>query len=318
MTKQNRFGRLFCGFTLAGALLASTLSTGSAQPSLEALDSVDLPSEGAAGVRIEELSGLSWDEDEQLLYAVSDGGVLYHFRIRLDGSRIAEIESVFSAPLSTKANETSGKPVTNAEGLTTVNDDNGRRSDSELLIAFEDGPSIARFTPRGEWIANSALPAPLADETQYSKKNSRLEAVAVDERHGMLTAPERPLDGQPEDRHTLHAADGTTWSFEAFQPDSRLKAIQQLPDGNLLILERTREEKGGAPTARLRYLDFAKCSEKRECHVAELSAEPGPMLVGNFEGMARLSDDLFLIVTDKTRKDAEPTTFVLFRVKTTP
>jgi hypothetical protein len=34
--------------------------------------------------------------------------------------------------------------------------------------------------------------------------------------------------------------------------------------------------------------------------------------------MARLSDDLFLIVTDKTRKDAEPTTFVLFRVNVTP
>lgn len=318
MTKRNRFGRLFCRFTLAGAMLASALSTGSAQPSLEALDSMDLPSEGADGVRIEELSGLSWDEDEQLLYAVSDGGVLYHFRIRLDGSRIAEIEPVFSAPLSTKANEASGKPVTNAEGLTTVNDDNGRRSDSELLIAFEDGPSIGRFTPRGEWIANSALPAPLADETRYSKKNSRLEAVAFDERHGMLTAPERPLKGQPENRHTLYAADGTTWSFEAFQPDSRLKAIQQLPDGNLLILERTREEKGGAPTARLRYLDFAKCSEIRECQVAELSAEPNAMLVDNFEGMARLSDDLFLIVTDKTKKDAEPTIFVLFRVKARP
>jgi hypothetical protein len=318
MPKRNRFGRLFCGFTLAGALLASTLSTGSAQPSLEALDSMDLPSEGADGVRIEELSGLSWDEDEQLLYAVSDGGVLYHFRVRLDGSRIAEIQSVFSAPLATKASGTSGKPVTNAEGLTTINDDNGQRSDSELLIAFEDGPSIARFTPRGEWIANAVLPAPLADETQYSKKNSRLEAVAVDERHGVLTAPERPLIGQPEDRHTLYAADGTTWSFEAFQSDSRLKAIQKLPDGNLLILERTREEKGGAPTARLRYLDFAKCTAKRECQLAELSAEPDAMMVDNFEGMARLSEDLFLIVTDKTRKDAEPTTFVLFRVNVTP
>lgn len=316
--KRNRFGRLFCAFTLAGVLLASTFSTGSAQPRLEVLDSIDIPSEGAKGVRIEEFSGLSWDEDEQLLYAVSDGGVLHHFRIRLEGPRIVEIEPIFSAPLSTKANGVSGQPVTNAEGLTTVNDDNGQRSDSELLIAFEDGPSIARFSTRGEWVANSVLPAPLADETQYNKKNNRLEVVAVNKHHGLLTAPERPLKGQPEDRHTLYAADGTTWSFEAFQPDSRLKAIQQLLDGNLLILERTREEKGGAPTARLRYLDFAKCSERRECHIAELSAESDPMLVDNFEGMARLSDDLFLIVTDKTRKDAEPTTFVLFRVKAIP
>jgi hypothetical protein len=158
----------------------------------------------------------------------------------------------------------------------------------------------------------------LADAKQYSKKNSRLEAVAFDKRHGMLTAPERPLVGQPENLHTLYAADGTSWSFEAFQPDSRLKAIQKLPDGNLLILERTREEKGGASTARLRYLDFAACSAKGECQLTELSAAPDEMLVNNFEGLARLSDDLFLIVTDKTRKDAEPTTFVLFKVTPAP
>lgn len=319
MTKRKGFIRLFGGLTLAGVLLVSSSLAGSAQPSLETLDSIDIPVEGAAdGVRIEELSGLAWDEDEQLLYAVSDGGILHHFRVRLEGSRIAGIESVFSTPLATKASEVSGKPVTNAEGLTTINDDNGQRSDSELLIAFEDGPSIARFTARGEWIANVSLPVLLADETQYGKKNSRLEAVAFIEGHGILTAPERPLKGQPEGRHTLYAASGTTWSFAASQPDSRLKAIQKLPDGNLLVLERTREKKGGAPTARLRYLDFAKCSERRECHLAELSAEPDAMLVDNFEGMARLSGDLFLIVTDKKRKDAEPTTFVLFSVKATP
>jgi hypothetical protein len=318
MTKRNRFGRLFCGFTLAGALLASTLSTVSAQPSLEALNSMDIPSEGANGVRIEEFSGLSWDEDEQLLYAVSDGGVLHHFRVRMDGIRIAEIQPVFSVSIAAPAGEVSGGSVTNAEGLTALNDDNGKQSDTELLIAFEDGPSIVRFTPQGKRIGDMPLPGPLADKKQYSKKNSRLEAVAFDERHGMLTAPERPLEGQPEDRHTLYAADGTTWSFEAFQPDSRLKAIQKLPDGNLLILERTREEEGGAPTARLRYLDFATCSANRECQLAELSAAPDPMLVDNFEGMARLSDNLFLIVTDKTKKDAEPTTFVLFKVTAAP
>jgi hypothetical protein len=315
-TRRKGFSHLFGRLTLTGALLASTASAGSAQPSLETLDSMDIPAEGADGVRIEEFSGLSWDEDEQLLYAVSDGGVLHHFRVRLNGSRIAKIESVFSASLA--MSETSGKPVTNAEGLTTIKDDNGLSSDSELLIAFEDGPSIARFTPRGEWIADAVLPAPLADKMQYDKKNSRLETVAFIEGHGILTAPERPLKGQPEDRHTLYAADGTTWSFAAYQPDSRLKAVQTLPDGNLLVLERTREEKGGVPTARLRYLDFAKCSKKGACQLAELLAEPNAMLIDNFEGMARLSDDLFLIVTDKTRKDAEPTTFVLFRVRGTP
>jgi hypothetical protein len=295
----------------AGILFGSTLTASApaiAQVSLEALHTVKVPAEGASGVRIQELSGLSWDADEQLLYAVSDQGVLHHFRIRLDGTQITEIESVYSVALAREGS------ANNAEGITTLNDDNGKQSDSELLIAFEDGPSIARLTPEGEWVADVALPDPLADEERYSKKNSRLEAVAFDERHGMLTAPERPLEGEPEDRHTIYAEDGTTWSFEAFAPDSRLKAIQKLADGNLLILERTREAKGGPDTARLGYLDFAKCNAEGECELAALSSEPDAMLVDNFEGLARLSDDLFLIATDKTEKDLEPTTFVLFRV----
>jgi hypothetical protein len=323
MTNQNGIRRMFNRLAWAAMLFASTVMTTAnaargAPPSLEALDSMEIPAEGANGVRIEEISGLAWDEDEQLLYAVSDGGVLHHFRIRMDGTRIAEIQPVFSVPIATRAGEVAGGSVTNAEGLTALNDGNGKQSDTELLIAFEDGPAIVRFTPRGQRIADIALPGPLADAKQYSKKNSRLEAVTFDKRHGMLTAPELPLVGRPEGLHRLYAADGTTWSFEAFQPDSRLKAIQMLPDGNLLILERTREEKGGASTARLRYLDFAACSADGECPVAELSVVPDTMLMNNFEGLARLSDDLFLIVTDKTRKDAQPTTFVLFKVTTTP
>jgi hypothetical protein len=323
MTNPNGIRRIFNRLAWASILLASTAMTtpsavGAGAASLEALDSMEVPAEGVNGVRIEEFSGLAWDEDEQLLYAVSDGGVLHHFRVRMDGTRIAEIQSVFSVPIAAVEGEASGRSVTNAEGLTALNDDNGKQSDTELLIAFEDGPAIVRFTPQGKKIDDIPLPGPLADEKQYSKKNSRLEAVAFDKRHGLLTAPERPLEGQPENRHTLYAADGTTWSFEAFQPDSRLKAIQKMSDGNLLILERTREEKGGAPTARLRYLDFAACSAKRECHLAELSAAPDAMLVNNFEGLARLSDDLFLMVTDKTKKDAEPTTFVLFKVTAAP
>lgn len=319
MTNPNGIRRMsnrlaWSSLLLASAALTTRSAVGAGPADLEVLDSMEIPAE----MTIEEFSGLAWDEDEQLLYAVSDGGVLHHFRIRIDGTRIAEIQPVFSVPIAATTSEVSGGSVTNAEGLTALNGDNGKQSDTELLIAFEDGPAIVRLTPQGKRIAEIPLPGFLADEKQYSKKNSRLEAVAVDKRHGILTAPERPLVSQPEDRHMLYAVDGTTWSFGAFQPDSRLKAIEKLPDGNLLILERTREEKGGAPTARLRYLDFAACSAKRECHLAELLAVPDAMLVSNFEGLARISDDLFLMVTDMTKKDAEPTTFVLFKVTVAP
>lgn len=312
-------GRLAWSRLLFAATALAAGSAGAAQPDLEFLHRVEIPARNPDGSKISELSGLAWDADEGLLYAVSDKGILHHFRVRVEGTRIMEMQPVFSTRLATTTGEAPGRPLRNAEGLAALNGDNGERGDSELLIAFEDGPAVGRYTPQGRRIADLALPGPLAQASHYNEENSRLEAVAFEKRRGMITGPEEALLGQPGDVHTLFAADGTTWSFKTFQPHrSNIKAIETLPDGNLLILERTRGEKGGLSAARLRYLDFARCSAQGECDLAELSAAPDPMLAENFEGMARLSDDLFLIVTDKNKKDAEPTAFVLFKIKAAP
>jgi hypothetical protein len=293
-------------------LAADTVAAEAASPAsrLEVLDSAEIPAQGMNGHKIEELSGLAWDADEQLLYAVSDTGVLHHFRVRLDGDRIAQVDVVYSAPLT--AEDGTELTVNDAEDVAVVSGDNGKNSDSELLVALEDGPAIARFTPHGRRIANLALPTALADEAHYAKKNRRLESVAFDPQHGVVTAPETPLLDQPEDLHTLYAADGAERSFEAFpSKDSNLKAIAMMPDDNALILERTREAKGAPFVARLRLVDLADCAENATCRVTELSSGDEAALTDNFEGMARLSDDLLLLVTDKTVKDGEPTSFTL-------
>lgn len=310
MTLRHR--KIFGGLAGVAMLLASDgAPAGAAELKLEALGRTEIAATGKDGVRVDELSGLAWDADEKLLYAVSDGGVLHHFRLQLEEDKITGIEHVFSSPLAAAAG---GKTVTNAEGLAAVNGEDGKPGNSELLIAFEDGPVIARFTPQGQWLADVALPAPLAHPENYAKKNSRLESVAFDKARGVLTAPERPLSGEPETLHKIYAGEGATWAFDAAQPDGRVKAIETLTDGNLLVLERTAEAKGGPRTAHLRHLDLATCQPGGLCAAPDLAATPDPQLVDNFEGLARLSDSLFLIVTDRTKKDVEPTSFVLFKL----
>lgn len=311
-------GRLaWAWLSLAAIPMTMAGAAAEMRPALEVLGELEAPAEGPDGIKIDELSGLAWDADEQLLYAVSDSGAIHHFRVRLEGTTIREIQPVFSARLAATAG--GSRPLVNAEGLAVLNGDNGRRSDTELLIALEDGPAVARFTIRGEHIGDIALPGRLADASQYREKNGRLESVAFDTRHGVLTAPEVPMLAQPRDRHTLYAADGTTWSFRAFQPDrSDIKAIESMPNGNVLILERTRVERGAPPTARLRYLDRASCTGGGVCRPVELSAPANPMLEDNFEGLTRLSDNQFLMVTDRKGKDPESAVFVLFTVQTAP
>lgn len=303
----NRTARLALAVVSA---LAAGILPGNASDTLAVLGSAAAPPRGQDGIAISELSGLAWDEDEKLLYAVSDDGILHHFRLAFDASGIQSVESVFAVRLST-----GGAGLVNAEGLAVSGGDNGKAGDSELLIAFEDGPSLQRFAPDGTAGETLTLPPPLSDPGKYNAENSRLEAVAVDARHGILTAPEEPMADKPGDTHSIYSLDGKSWTFKAFQPKrSNLKAIEPMPDGRMLVLERTRDQKGGPDKARLRVVDPAGCGEAVICAAADLATD-SPLLDDNFEAMTRLSGDLYLAATDKKKRDNPPTGFVLFEIE---
>lgn len=305
-------------FLTAALLGASTLALAApamAQPlDLAVLDSKPVPTKSPGGQSINELSGLAWVADEKLLYAVSDDGILHQFSIEVGGGKIVVLEPVLSVALNTGTT-----PVTvNAEGMAAVNGDNGKADDTELLVAFEDGPAIHRFRPDGTWLGAVQLPETLADPSRYSEPNSRLEAVAVTATQGIVTAPEEAMMGEPGDTHTIHGLDGKRWTFATFQPKrSNLKAIEPMPDGRLLLLERTREQKGGPSVGRLRVLDPKTCGGDVPCAVENLDPGSSPLLNDNFEGMASLGGGLYLLVTDKTRKEA-PGMFALVSVKPRP
>ena len=67
---------------------------------LMVLDHHVIPSDAEVnGLKITELSGLAWDEDEQLLYAISDKGRVYHFRLTIKDDLIESVTPVFGAKL---------------------------------------------------------------------------------------------------------------------------------------------------------------------------------------------------------------------------
>ncbi len=301
----------FTAVLLGASTLVFTAPAMAGSSELAVLDSKPAPVVAPDGQSINELSGLAWDADEKLLYAVSDDGILHHFRLEIADGKIASLEPVLSVPL--KAGVTS--QVVNAEGLAVTNGDNGKQGDTELLVAFEDGPAIHRFKADGTSLGALQLPKALADAANYSEANSRLEAVAVAGALGVVTAPEEALLGEPGDTHTIHGLEGKRWSFATFQPKrSNLKAIEPISDGRLLLLERTREQKGGPSIGRLRVLDPKTCGEADACAVENLDPGASQLLNNNFEGLTALGGDLYLLVTDKTKKEG-PANFVLVSVK---
>lgn len=301
--------KFFTAALLGASILAGPALAGSSE--LAVLDGKPVPPTAPDGRSINELSGLAWDTDEKLLYAVSDDGVLHHFRLDIADGKIIGAEPVFSVQLKTG----STPEIVNAEGLAATNGDNGKPGDTELLIAFEDGPAIYRFRPDGTPLAAVQLPEALADAAKYSEANSRLEAVAVTGALGVVTAPEEALLGEAGDTHTIHALDGKRWSFATFQPKrSNLKAIEPMPDGRLLLLERTREQKGGPSVGRLRIIDLSTCGDATSCTAEDLAPGTSQLLDDNFEGMTHLGGEFYLLVTDKTKKE-EAGAFVLVSIK---
>lgn len=89
-----------------------------------------------AGLPINELSALAWDADEQLLYAISDKGSVFHFRITLEGNNILSTESLYGGRLTTTENPDSPRTGMDAEGLTLLNANNGQTGDTELVVAI--------------------------------------------------------------------------------------------------------------------------------------------------------------------------------------
>jgi len=272
-----------------------------------------IPAADVSGIRIDELSGLAWDEDEQLLYAVSDKGNVFHFRLKLEGNALVACEPVSAAALADPEAKASPSTRFNAEGLTVQNASNGKSGDTMLVVSLEsDRARIIRFSPAGVALGELPVPSPLDDPSKYRKGKATqgLEAVAYHPEHGLMTAPESPLPGRPDNLHTLYAGD-RHWSFERHSRDSRLKAIDLLADGNALVLERSQTGKGSnrTVTPSLRKVNLVACPRDGTCVTETLGVLPAGS--DNFEGMTLMGDHRVLIVSDHDAKDPGSTTLML-------
>lgn len=296
-------GRRVRGLFIAALALAG-LAAQAAQARV--LDETVIPRQAVDGLVPGELSGLAWDADEQELLAVSDRGQLFRFRVELDGQRLRAV-----TPIAAVALEAVSAKAPNAEGLALVDADNGRRGDTQLVVALENGPRIVRYTLQGKALGEMTLPEPLRDPEAYRSRNSRLEAVTLHPRLGLVTAPQRSLLALPPSQHRVYAADGSQWTIPALERGA-VKGIEALPDGSLLVLER--HGKGKAQQPVLRRIDPKACSQGSPC-----AAEPIPfagLAAGdNYEGLAQLGQGLFLMVSDDGGKADRPSRLVLFRIE---
>jgi hypothetical protein len=283
--------------------LTDNLKPGDRLGGLRPLGMLDIPGQKFDKLSLSQLSGLAWDEDDGVLYAISDKGALFHLRPIFDGEQLSGLELLKALPLHDIGFDKSPRgryQGLDAEGLDILHGRNGRRDDAELVISLERKPRIVRFRPDGQAIDEIPLPAPLSNSWVYANTNRMLEAVCHDPVLGVLTTPEAPLSGERKGYTRIYSIGGKSWLYP-LSNGANISALECLGDGRVLVLERDFGRLFGHTAATLR-LVMLPAQPKPDSPVdvrtvAALDASAGH-LIDNFEGLAHHRGRRFFLVSD--------------------
>lgn len=265
------------------------------------------------------LSALGWDEDEQLLYALSDRGYLFHLRIEFDDNGFLHKAHVLSAhALLDSRNRALKGHLADSEGLTVLNGDNAQLGDSQLAISFERRPRVLRFDPFGKMLGSQALPARLRNVDNYSRANRALESITWHPALQLLTAPEQPMRDSSASTVPLYALGSARhWQYPlAAEPNAGLTAIEALQDGSILTLERGFGVFFVPVISTLRRID--KLPDDNGAllaprTIARFNSGQGWFL-DNFEGLTAIGGGRILIISDDNTKALQSSLLAAFQL----
>jgi hypothetical protein len=282
---------------------------------------IELPPIKVNGIKLAELSGLSWDEDDGILYAVSDQGNLFHLQAVITNHTLTSAVLLAAYPLRDETGKQLRPRYRDAEGLAIIHGNNGIKGDSQLLISFEGIPSIALFTPTGKLLKRYTLPKPLQNVKNYVNSNKALESVTIHPQFGILTAPEWPLK-ENKGKIVIYSLAGPQWSFPPQPaPNSAVVALEALDDGSVLVLERAWVSIWQPLIISLRRVWLSPC-EKCAGHintnvkvkqVVEFDSSQGWNL-DNFEGLTRHQGSYFFMVSDDNESSWQRTLLSYFEI----
>ncbi|MCW8963769.1 MAG: esterase-like activity of phytase family protein [Gammaproteobacteria bacterium] len=261
-----------------------------------------------------ELSGLAWSEDDNILYALSDHGALFHFRPLFDDKGLSDIKLLNAYPLKDASGKSPGYPWGDSEGLYLRNGSNGKPGDDELLISFELKPRLQWHQPDGRFIRKEGLPDWMEDRSSYHRRHKALESVAIHPEYGVITTPEYPMAGADWALLTLYRANGD----EMVAPrdtteDMAVCAIEVMPDGGLLVLERRHRLLAPTWTAVLAKLSPEQGDHFRREEIARMQIG-GKMPVDNYEGLTRHVDNRYFMISDNNEHFTQRTLLVYFEL----
>lgn len=319
---------LLCGLPLSACgsrtfeptpfTLHRAVNPGETYQGVRLLGALRLNRANIAGLEFCGLSGLAWDEDAGLLYVLSDQGDLFHLQPTFDANGyLVGARAIAGYDLRDSARNPVRYLFSDAEGLAIRNSANHIKDDTELIVSFEIKPRIVRYSPTGQWRGEIPLPGTLRNSHNYRNGNEALESVTLDPRWGIITGSEARLRNDPPELIRIFATDGRFWLYPlGGAPGSALVAMEALPDGNLLTLERAFVSPLQPFAISLRRTvlpDPQKIVPLAVRHIASFKSDEGWSL-DNFEGLTRHRGARFFMVSDDNCSILQTTLLVYFEL----
>lgn len=300
------------GYTIGAerVSLADSLAVGDSIGKLRFLGMLQLPPANISGARLAEMSDLAWDEDEQVLYAISNKGVLFWLRPQFADGALRDVSVIRAFPLYDLDNKRRLMDRrADAEGLDIINGDNGRRGDTELLVSFERMPRIVSYRTNGAALREHKLPPALAREN-FRADNKSLEAVAQHPLLGVLTTPEVPLKGAAAGTTHIYALNGKRWSYP-LDEDSSIVSLKASGKRAVMVLERSYTPIYGRIVVNIKEATLNADGTSSVQTLARLDSREG-LLLDNFEGLARHRGRRYFAISDNNSMFFQRTLLLYF------
>ncbi len=276
--------------------------------SIRILDQKELIYPEISGKHFSEISDLAYLKDRHWLFMLSDEGKLFRFRARF-AETIRELTPLDANTLRKSNGKKLKRWRRDSEGMTF----DGR---GWLYVSFEEKPRIARIAYDGRILRYLPLPSALDKMKKFRNKNKGLEALAWHPKYGLLTAAEYPVKKSSAKIQTIYSLTGRRWRFRrGKERHSAVTAMEILDDGNILVLERAYSGPFEPRVITLREVRIDRC-RRGLCPtkvLARFDSSEG-WAVDNFEGLAKVGPNRFVMVSDDNDNFFQKTLLVYFEV----
>lgn len=262
------------------------------------------------GHHFSEISDVAYDNEKQKLYLLSDQGIFFGFSAQF-GETIDKLNLLHAKKLVARKGKPFKRWELDSEGMTLG-------SKKEFLVSFEGRAKVGSFDKDGTMQKQYPIPSKLRDPKNYRSRNKSLEALAWHPKYGAITATEWPLKEDRAKEQTIYALSGGEWHFRAEEATgSAVVGMEVMDDGNLLVLERAYSGLTNPVVITLKKVWLERCKKKSKmCHteiLARFSSADG-WHIDNFEGLAKVGKNRYIIVSDDNDNFYQRTLLVYFEV----